>query len=139
MKNELARYFGVTQGATFTSWLRSFNYTRNLVAHHSRIWNRVFVTRPQIPNPATVSEDIHHLQTQKSSKLYPPLALLAYSLLSNNPTNGWNLRVAETILGFPEVKGFSPPTSMGFPESWDLLPLWQPRPTGSHLSREGLP
>lgn len=139
VKNEIARYFGVTQGAMFASWLRSFNYTRNLVAHHSRIWNRVFVTRPQIPNPATVRQEIHHLQTRKSSKLYPPLSLLAYCLLSNNPANGWNLRAAETILGFPEVSGFSPPASMGFPENWDQLALWHSDSTPSHRSREHLP
>jgi len=61
-KNTIARNYGVTQDTVFASWLRSFNYMRNLVAHHSRVWNRVMVTRPRIPGESAIGSEVHHLK-----------------------------------------------------------------------------
>jgi len=31
------------------NWLHSITYTRNICAHHSRLWNRELAIRPEIP------------------------------------------------------------------------------------------
>ena len=128
-KNKIARAFGVTQGKIFSSWLRSFNYLRNVVAHHSRIWNRVLVMRPRIPVESSVKPEIHHLSEGETKKLYPPAALLAYTLRSIEPLNDWNVRAASVFCSFPSVDGLSLQGSMGFPQDWETLDLWLPRPS----------
>ena len=35
----IAKYFSLPP-QTFLSWLHALNFTRNLCAHHSRMWNR---------------------------------------------------------------------------------------------------
>ncbi len=47
-KRDIAKYFGVDD-STFTSWLHSFAYVRNICAHHSRLWNKRMGISPQVP------------------------------------------------------------------------------------------
>jgi len=43
-----------TDWKVFESWLRSLNYLRNLVAHHSRVWNRNVIDQPKLPKTGLV-------------------------------------------------------------------------------------
>lgn len=47
-KAQIATKYGV-EWQVFESWLRSLNYLRNLVAHHSRVWNRNVIDQPKLP------------------------------------------------------------------------------------------
>jgi abortive infection bacteriophage resistance protein len=47
-RRAIANYFGLDD-STFSSWLHSFTYVRNLCAHHSRFWNKRLGISPQIP------------------------------------------------------------------------------------------
>lgn len=123
-KNAIARRYGVTQGTIFASWLRSFNYIRNLVAHHARVWNRMMVTRPRIPGESALGPEVHHLTRSQSNKVYPLIALLAYSLFSLDPINGWKHRASDVFNGFPELAEINLESAMGFPSDWQSLALW---------------
>lgn len=123
-KNSIARNYGVTQGTIFASWLRAFNYMRNLVAHHSRVWNRVMVTRPRIPGESAIGPEVHHLEQAQSNKIYPLVALLGYSLSSTGSVNVWNSRAVDVFDGFPEIPKLSLESAMGFPSDWRSLDLW---------------
>lgn len=48
-KNEIAQICGVPDGLTFSQWLRSLNFIRNVSAHHSRLWNINVVERSPVP------------------------------------------------------------------------------------------
>lgn len=41
----IAKPFGF-DGAVLGSWLHALPYLRNLAAHHQRLWNPVFTTKP---------------------------------------------------------------------------------------------
>ena len=125
IKNRIARQYGVTQGTIFASWLGSFNYVRNLVAHHSRVWNKVLVRQPKIPGKQTVDTEIHHLSGVKSNKIYPVAALLAYSLRTFDPSDAWNLKVREVFESFLELRNITPQRAMGLPDDWHSLELWK--------------
>lgn len=47
-KREVAHWFGLDD-LTFSSWLHSLVYVRNVCAHHSRLWNRVMRIKPNYP------------------------------------------------------------------------------------------
>ena len=126
IKNRIARRYGVTQGTISASWLGSFNYVRNLVAHHSRVWNKGLVRQPRIPGERAVGIEIHHLREARSNKIYPVLALLAYSLRTFEPSSAWNLKVREVFDSFPDLRNVTSRRVMGLPDDWHSLGLWEP-------------
>lgn len=131
LKNAIARSWDVKQGSVVDSWVRNFNYTRNLVAHHSRLWNRHIVTRVQPPNPAVVDPSIHHLAKDRGSessanfnKIYPTLALSAYVLSSIGEGDNWRSKLRLLMAEFPIIEDISPEKDMGFPAEWAELDIW---------------
>lgn len=128
VKNNIAPAFGVLQGNVMASWIRNFNYTRNIAAHHSRLWNRLIVTRIQVPNRNVVDPGIFHLADSTNSKqfkkIYPTLALIAYTLSYLEPQGNWRNRLVKLLEQFPEIDGLGLQT-MGFPDNWKELGLWR--------------
>ncbi|MCO6056804.1 Abi family protein [Pseudomonas sp. MOB-449] len=49
-QDTISAQYGVANGRTFASWLRSLNYLRNVCAHHSRLWSRNIVDQPTLPS-----------------------------------------------------------------------------------------
>ncbi|MCG7234983.1 Abi family protein, partial [Corynebacterium sp. ACRQM] len=102
VKNSIAPAFGTLQGNVLASWIRNFNYTRNIAAHHSRLWNRLIVTRIQAPNRSVVDPEIFHLADSRDpiafKKIYPTLALIAYTLSYLEPRgNGPDPQMVDTL------------------------------------------
>ncbi|HKM24501.1 MAG TPA: Abi family protein [Corynebacterium sp.] len=129
IKNDISPSFGVLQGEVLSSWVRNLNYVRNIVAHHSRLWNKYIVTRMQPPNRAMVDPGLYHLADpsgqDRFTKVYPSLAVIAYILSFIDPENDWRLRVADLVRNFPETEGVTPVNLMGFPHEWQSLEMWR--------------
>lgn len=128
VKNNIAPAFGVLQGNIMASWIRNFNYTRNIAAHHSRLWNRLMVMRIQKPNRNVVDPGIFHLADSRNpnqfKKIYPTLALIAYTLSYLELQGNWRNRLVKLLEQFPEIDGLGLQT-MGFPDNWKELGLWR--------------
>lgn len=128
VKNNIAPAFGVLQGNVLASWIRNFNYTRNIAAHHSRLWNRLIVTRLKAPNRSVVDPGIFHLADSTNpnqfKKIYPTLALIVYTLSYLEPQGDWRNRLVMLLERFPKIDGLSL-KSMGFPDNWKDLGLWR--------------
>lgn len=95
------------------SWMRSLTYTRNLCAHHSRLWNRFFVNKPKVPEirvPFDHNESPFYLQ-----------AYIIHSLLKNSaPDNHWREKLLHLFKNNPSI----PFINMGFSEDWEQDGLW---------------
>ena len=52
-RSVISNEMGVNSPHIFSSWLESIAFIRNVIAHHSRLWNRTMVKRPsmQLKNP----------------------------------------------------------------------------------------
>lgn len=128
LKNQIAPSFGVLEGTVVSGWIRNFNYIRNIAAHHSRLWNRLIVTRIKAPNRNVVDPGIFHLadmdEPSPFRKVYPTLALIAYTLSFLDPQSDWRNRLISLIEDFPEIDGLGPQT-MGFPSNWRELAIWR--------------
>ena len=127
LQSEIALSFGVLEGSVLVSWARNYNFVRNIVAHHSRLWNRHVVTRLTV-DEAVVDVGLYHLTAARKSgnfkKLYPTLATLAYVLSFVDPGGDWRLRTASLIRDFPEIPNLGPTTDMAFPANWESLDVW---------------
>ena len=117
-KRQIAHYFGLND-KTFSSWLHSIVYIRNVCAHHSRLWNRVLSIQPIIP------ETTHNLWLLNNSisnkKVYFILSMIIYMLEIVNPKHSFRKKFDILVKNYPQVNLFA----MGFPENWNDEPLWK--------------
>lgn len=99
-------------------WLRSLNVTRNICAHHSRLWNKPNPIQPSWPKPADCRELAHiHGNTHSQTRVYGSLCICAHFLKLINPSSSWRSRLKDLIEEFPESTTVSL-KSAGFPKEW---------------------
>ncbi|MDR1817884.1 MAG: Abi family protein [Puniceicoccales bacterium] len=121
--------YGVEDPGLFASWLRSFNYVRNVCAHHSRLWNRNIVEQPRLaqrnPIPA-----LRHLTARGVSapgaRPYAVIAVATHTLLAMQYRFPWRETVARLFESFPTSPHVSL-TMTGAPANWRDLTLWERR------------
>lgn len=100
------------------SWLMSLNFTRNICAHHGRLWNREMSVRPAIP--AEKSHPAWHHPEIPNHRVFAILTLLYYLLKQIAPQSGWAGRLKGLLQKHPGV----PLEQMGFIADWEKHPLW---------------
>ena len=124
-KNKIAAKYGLSDFTLLESWLRTINYVRNVVAHHSRLWNRDMVNEPKLPKPNVLPE-LNHLITLEHARAryYAVACLLRYLLKTINPSSSWHERLEELLMTFPS-NSIVDINHMGFPVGWYRLPLWE--------------
>jgi len=117
-KRQIANLFGLDD-QTFTSWLHSIVYLRNVCAHHSRLWNRVMSIQPRIPrNPqkAWLSSN-----TVRNNRTYFALSMILFLLQTVNPKHRFLEKLDLLFSRYPEVDK----NAMGFELGWQTEALWQ--------------
>ncbi len=123
-KIAIASKYGLSKADVIASWIQSFSHTRNICAHHSRLWNKPPVKQPKLPSIVDVP-DLSHLHTDRfaSQRLYASLAVARYLQKRINPTSSWSIRLSDHVRNFPASQSLNF-LSMGYPQSWETLPLW---------------
>ncbi len=96
------------------SWMCALTYSRNLCAHHARLWDRWFVYKPKdlpIFNPVF-----------KQGRPFYQYAVLFQRLLTKiAPHYKWKQKLFKLFLRFPEI----PIDKMGFLPDWQQDPFWE--------------
>lgn len=116
MLNDIARTFKLP-GIVLASWLHHLTTVRNIVAHHSRVWNRQFTIVPR----TRISSD-ESAFNQGDRRLYNTIVILQHMRNVIEPTNNW----AEDLhILMAEFK--IEPIEMGFPSNWKELEFWKSR------------
>lgn len=105
------------------SWMHHFVYVRNLCAHHSRVWDRVWAIKPTLP----YGKDWAAPNLRSNRHLLATLMLLRYWLkripAANRFASNWKIRVEQHLQSPPAVA--SPDTRMGLTQSWMSNPIWK--------------
>ncbi len=124
---EIARAFGVPGKKLMTSWLASLNYVRNVSAHHARLFNRKLQNAPSRPKIGQIPV-LDHLRDSESAKqvygTYNALAVIAHLLASIEANSTWSAQLASLLRRFPTTEALTI-QSLGAPEDWESLMLWQ--------------
>ena len=119
LKKQIAKELGLPQHLYLESWIKSLSVLRNCIAHHTRIWNRKYPWKPQLPkklqNPWIQDKAI------AQEKLYAQLCCVAYLIDSIHPDNDFKqkLKILLTEYSIVDV------AAMGFPKLWHNEPLWK--------------
>lgn len=123
-KAKIANEFGLNSSADFSSWLRSITLIRNIVAHHSRLWNRVIITQYSWPkNMETVLLDFTPT-TNHLKKIFPLLAGMIYLNDAISPGHSLRNELVELVQQFPNIPFYR----MGFPPHWQNQPIFGNHP-----------
>lgn len=124
-RKEIARHLGITD-ELLSSWLGTFQYTRNLCAHHSRVWNRQFGVAPKIPRSEGVSwlkdpQAFRGSCAYRRFRVFPVIVALQTVLGTISPGSNWAARLNDLFGEFDAV----PLNAMGFPADWQTDGFWQ--------------
>ncbi len=119
VKKVIAREFYLPQHLYLESWIKCIAVLRNCIAHHSRIWNRKFPLKPQMPLKLNgMWIDCSNIER---AKLYAQLCCLAYLQNQIHPDNDFKQQLKSLLQAHPNVDV----AAMGFPAGWEKEPLWK--------------
>jgi len=121
-KSAIANGMGLNLHTELSSWLESITYVRNIVAHHSRLYERTMVKRPtlNITNPQldwlnnSVSEE-------QQKKVFLIVSCMLYICNKVTPGHSIKQKIKELI---QENHPF-PIHKFGFSDDWELQNLWK--------------
>lgn len=115
------------------SWFRSISDLRNVCAHHGRIWNREFGSRPETPKKITAAWPVipDHIpsgsQTQPQQsinprrRLYMQIVVIEALMKTVSPNSQWAVRLSSLLDNHPSASR----PHMGFPDGWAADPFWR--------------
>jgi abortive infection bacteriophage resistance protein len=117
-RQEIASEFNIDE-SILSSFMHHLTNVRNLVAHHSRLWNRRLTVTLSIPyRPKEIAGLFN---PQKERNIYNTLVMLGYLLNIMSPGTTWPARVRQLLEENPAVN----PVDMGFPLNWKELSSWK--------------
>lgn len=123
-KNAVSAKFCLPDGHVLASWLRTFNFIRNVSAHHSRLWNRAMAEVPVLPALERCRTlDVLHKNKHAKEKLFGALSCLAYLVRAIEPNSTWKHQLKEHLATFPASELVSL-SSAGFVPDWKSSSLW---------------
>ena len=115
------------------SWFRSLSDLRNVCAHHGRVWNREFGSRPEMPKkipahwpavPEAITTGAHGHPAQTLNprrRLYLQLVVIEALMQVVSPESRWAERLVHLLDRYPKVSR----PHMGFPPDWDTEGFWK--------------
>jgi len=118
IRQQVATTFLVNEGV-LESWIVSLNCTRNICAHHGRLWNRILPIKPVMPRQKKRPE-WHSPVVVNNQRIFGTLTILGYMLSQVAPKSQWKARVVALIDEHTDI----PTVWMGFPHGWRESPLW---------------
>lgn len=113
-KNHISRTLGY-HATLIESWIESLVFTRNTCAHHSRLWNRWFLFRPQLPRNS------NNLNANSDHTIYEQIIVIALLLKNICPSSNWMSRLVDLLNKYHAV----PKSVMGFNDDWQYDKIWR--------------
>jgi abortive infection bacteriophage resistance protein len=116
-RKAVADYFGIKE-TVFATWLHTLVYTRNICAHHARLWNKDLRIPVKLPKKTT--NKWLSVSNLANRKIYVVLAIICYLLDTITPHHHFRQKLKDLITKYPDTDI----TAMGFPQTWSSDPFW---------------
>lgn len=121
----IGSHYGNIKPKQLTSWAHSLSFTRNVCAHHSRLWNKPLVNQPSLRGADIPNDLAHVINSPGQEKRFYAIACVArFMLRLANPRTSWRDRFVNHIDTFPNSPRLSI-SAAGFPQNWRTQRLWQ--------------
>jgi len=121
-KSLIANEMGINSPHTFSGWLESIAYIRNIIAHHSRLWSRTMIKRPsmQLNNP-TGAWFTKPLKQGQLDKPFSTISCMVYLCGFLHTQQDIKTKIVDLVNSYPNV----PIYKLGFFNQWQNEPLWK--------------
>ena len=124
-KSKIANEFGLNSSKDLSSWLRTITFIRNLIAHHSRLWNRVMINKYSWPTNTREPLLSYYPNEERRKKIFPIIAAIIYINDRISPGNSLKQELFDLFTEFPNT----PIYKMGFPPKWKEEPIFKYKST----------
>ncbi|MEM9306690.1 MAG: Abi family protein [Pseudomonadota bacterium] len=121
-----ANYGGIPANV-LASWVHALSFTRNVCAHHSRLWNKPLINQPSLRGlSGEIEQFLSHINETpgKNTRLCAVASVARYMLRHANPRTEWLNRFTSHILTFPNTPRLDLGAA-GFSENWKDCLLWR--------------
>lgn len=120
-RSAIANDFGLYSAKDLTGWLEAISLMRNIVAHHSRLWNRTLGKK--VTNPRGHRYKWLNAPLTEGQKNRPYSVIVAMLYLCNAVCPGNNIK--ERILDLVYAHRDIPCQRLGFIGKWEDSPIWK--------------
>lgn len=120
-KNKIANEFGLNNQKYLVSWLLTITVIRNIIAHHSRLWNRVIINKYDWPHTSPKPILSYIPNNHQRRKIFPILSAIIYLNDEISPGHQIKQELFTLFAKFPNVQL----SKMGFPANWQNEPIWK--------------
>lgn len=120
-KSAIANDFGLYSSKDFSNWIEVISLMRNIVAHHSRLWNRSLgkkIIDPKGRRNAWLNGEFTEMQKKKP---YGVICAITYLCKAVNPSHSFSNSVKRLCSAHPNM----PLGKYGFPTRWEKESLWK--------------
>ena len=120
-KSDIANEFGMNFSSDLSNWFESISVFRNIIAHHSRLWNFRLTKTPTYPK--SMREVWIRAGLTQNQKKMPYFTITNMLYLCNvvRPDNHVKSNLKSLFSKYPCVN----PNKWGFIDGWDNEPIWK--------------
>ncbi|NPD86375.1 Abi family protein [Lentimicrobium sp. L6] len=120
-KSRITNELGINSAKDLASWLSAITLIRNIIAHHSRLWNRAIITKYKWPKSTRFPLLDYTPDDQRRKKIFPILCAMIYLNDRISPGHHLKKELQELFHDFPSI----PKYKLGFPPDWQEQPLFK--------------
>lgn len=120
-RSAIAKDFGMYSSKDFSNWIEVISLMRNIVAHHSRLWNRSLGKKIIDPKGRQYVWLNGELTDTQKKKPYSVICAIAYLCKAVNPQHGF----VDSVKHLCSANADIPLWRYGFPLRWEKEPLWR--------------
>ena len=121
LQASIANSFGLYSTREFSSWLEAICVLRNVIAHHSRLWYRIFSKKPVNIKSCRDKWLAQSMTENQRKRVFGVISCLLYLCNAIYPENTIKEEVKALFAEHPNV----PIYMLGFTRYWQTNPLWQ--------------
>ena len=121
LKSRIANELGLYSARDLSSWLEAISVLRNTIAHHSRIWYRIFSKKPTNIRGHRYKWMVQDMTEHQRKRAFGVVSCLLYLCNAIKPDNTVKDDIKDLFCSMPDVPVFM----IGFTRGWDNNPLWK--------------
>lgn len=121
LKSRIANEFGLYSVRELSSWLESISVLRNIIAHHSRIWYKIFSKKPTNINRQRDCWMLSDMTEHQRKRAFGVISCLLYLCNAIYPNNNIKHDIKHLFASYPNI----PIYMIGFTNRWEENPIWR--------------
>lgn len=121
LKSKIANELGLYSTRELSSWLEAISVMRNIIAHHSRIWYRVFSKKPTNIRGHRYDWMSQAMTEHQRKRAFGVISCLLYLCNALKPNNTFKEDIKTLFRANPNVPIFM----IGFTRGWENNPMWK--------------